>query len=98
MLRCWRMRAFTVVVAVVALLCAPSAAEETVTLRFATLAPEGTAWAREFLAAARDTELFSDGELKIRWVFGGIAGDENMVPMRMRRGQIDGEAASITCA
>ena len=43
------------------LLAADRAAAEPVTLRFATIAPEGTGWAREFKAFARDAEAFSDG-------------------------------------
>jgi TRAP-type C4-dicarboxylate transport system substrate-binding protein len=73
------------------------AAAEPVTLRFATVAPEGTGWAREFKAFARDAETFSDGNLRIKWYFGGIAGDETIVPERIRRGQLDAEAAAASC-
>ena len=72
-------------------------AAEPVTLRFATVAPEGTGWAREFKAFARDAEVLSDGNLRIKWYFGGIAGDESLVPERIRRGQLDAEAAAASC-
>jgi TRAP-type C4-dicarboxylate transport system substrate-binding protein len=83
---------------VASLLIESLAAADPVTLRFASVAPEGSAWARAFLAFARDAEILSRGQLKVRWVLGGVAGDETVVPERMRRGQLDGEAAAITCA
>jgi TRAP-type C4-dicarboxylate transport system substrate-binding protein len=83
--------------AALVLLTAHRAAAEPVTLRFATVAPEGTGWAREFRAFARDVEAFSDGQVRVKWYFGGIAGDESLVPERIKRGQIDGEAAAVTC-
>ena len=64
------------------------------TLRFASVAPEGTGWAREFKAFARDAEAFSNGQVRVKWYFGGIAGDESVVPERIKRGQLDGEAAA----
>jgi len=79
------------------LLPAGRAAAEPVTLRFATVAPEGTGWAREFKAFARDVEAFSDRQLRIKWYFSGIAGDESAVPERIKRGQIDAEAAAVSC-
>ena len=79
-------------------LFAVRAAAEPVTLRFATIAPEGTGWAREFKAFARDAEAFSNGQLHMKWYFSGIAGDESVVPERIRRGLLDAEAASVSCA
>jgi TRAP-type C4-dicarboxylate transport system substrate-binding protein len=76
----------------------PRASADPVTLRFASVAPEGSAWARVFQSASRDIEILSQGDLNLRWVLGGIAGDETMVRERMRRGQLDGEAAGISCA
>ena len=76
----------------------PAAAADPVTLRFATLAPDGTSWARELKAAARDLEAQTHGQVKMKWYFGGIAGDESAIPDRIRRGQLEGEAAGITCS
>src|SRR6476619_6479622 len=91
-----RLSAFVVVAA---LACAtPSHAAEPIVLRCATTAPDGTAWARELKAAARDVELQTHGQVKWKWYFGGIAGDETAVPERIRRGQLEGEAAGISCA
>jgi TRAP-type C4-dicarboxylate transport system substrate-binding protein len=62
-------------------------------LRMATMAPAGTAWARELNAFARDIEEQSHGSARIKWYFGGIAGDEMQMGERLRRGQLDGVAS-----
>jgi TRAP-type C4-dicarboxylate transport system substrate-binding protein len=72
-------------------------AADPVVLRFATVVPDGTAWARELKAAARDVELQTNGQVRWKWYFGGIAGDESVVPERIRRGQLEGEAAGVSC-
>ncbi|MFI5288863.1 MAG: TRAP transporter substrate-binding protein DctP [Polyangia bacterium] len=68
-------------------------ADRSVTLRLATIAPEGTAWARELRAFARETERSTEGAVKIKWYFGAIAGDELQMGDRIRRGQLDGAAS-----
>jgi TRAP-type C4-dicarboxylate transport system substrate-binding protein len=60
------------------------------TLRLATPAPEGTAWAREISAFARDVESTTSGAVKVKVVWGGIAGDDMQVAARVERGQLDG--------
>lgn len=62
-------------------------------LKLASAVPEGTAWAREGHAFARDVELATHGRLRIKWYLGGIAGDELEVGDRIRRGQLDGAAS-----
>jgi TRAP-type transport system periplasmic protein len=76
-------------IAVAVLLLAGSARAERV-LRIATIAPEGTAWARELRAFARDVSTQTAGRLGIKWVLGGIAGDDVQVNQRVQRGQLDG--------
>src|SRR5690349_1832430 len=81
-----------------AVLCPAAAhANEPIVLRFATLVPDGTAWARELKAAAREVESQTQGQVRWKWYFGGIAGDERVVPERIRRGQLEGEAAGVSC-
>ncbi|HEX6836281.1 MAG TPA: TRAP transporter substrate-binding protein DctP [Polyangia bacterium] len=87
-------------VAIAALVVASAGARaraEPVAVRMASMAPDGTAWARELKAYARDVETATDGELRIKLYLGGIAGDEAAVPERMRKGQLDGEMAAVTC-
>ncbi len=85
-----------ILVAVVLLLAGAARAEPRV-LRMATIAPEGTSWARELKAYARDIEALTNGELKMKWYLGGIAGDELTAVERIRKGQLDGEAGAIFC-
>jgi TRAP-type C4-dicarboxylate transport system substrate-binding protein len=73
-----------------ALLFAAAPAEAQVVLRLASSVPEGTAWAREGMAFARDVEALTHGEVRIKWYLGGIAGDELQVGERIRRDQLDG--------
>ncbi|MFI5288646.1 MAG: TRAP transporter substrate-binding protein DctP [Polyangia bacterium] len=71
----------------------PPARAEPVVLKLASAVPEGTAWAREGKAFARDVELTTHGNVRIKWYLGGIAGDEIEVGDRIRRGQLDGAAS-----
>jgi TRAP-type C4-dicarboxylate transport system substrate-binding protein len=73
------------------------AGADPVVLRLAAIAPEGTSWAREVRAFARDVETSTEGAVRIKWYLGGIAGDEVASIERTRRGQLDGGAVSITC-
>lgn len=68
---------------------ASTAAAEPITLRFATAAPDGTAWARLFRAMGRDIEAESNGAVTTKWYFGGIAGNELQMLERMRKNQLD---------
>ena len=74
--------------ALVCALVAPAAAEP-VTLRFATAAPDGTAWARLFRTMGRELEADSHGGIVTKWYFGGIAGNETQMLDRMKRNQLD---------
>ncbi|HEY2745115.1 MAG TPA: TRAP transporter substrate-binding protein DctP, partial [Polyangia bacterium] len=64
-------------------------AAEPVVLRFATEAPDGTAWARLFRAMGRDIESGTNGAVTTKWYVGGIAGDELQTFERLKRGQLD---------
>jgi TRAP-type C4-dicarboxylate transport system substrate-binding protein len=64
-------------------------------LRMGTLVPDGTAWARELKAFAREVE---DGaHVRVKFYWGGIAGDEREIVARIRRGQLDGAAGAAMC-
>jgi TRAP-type C4-dicarboxylate transport system substrate-binding protein len=88
------MHARTIALCAAALALAPAAARaEPHVLRLATAAPDGTAWAREFKAFARELAARTHGEVQLKWYFGSIAGDELQVGERIRRGQLDGVAS-----
>jgi TRAP-type transport system periplasmic protein len=80
-------------------LVAPSLrAEPQMRLRFATIAPDGTGWAREVKAFAREIETESNGRVGLHVYLGGIAGDDVEMGRRMRKDQLDGAlSAGILC-
>jgi TRAP-type C4-dicarboxylate transport system substrate-binding protein len=63
-------------------------------IKIGTIAPDGTYYARELRAFARDIEGESDGVVKVKIFFGAIAGDEDQMGERVRRGQLDGVASA----
>jgi TRAP-type C4-dicarboxylate transport system substrate-binding protein len=73
-----------------ALTFVPSLALAAPTIRIATLAPDGTAWARELRSWAKSVEHDAEGALEIKLLFGGLAGDEPEALERIHRGQVDG--------
>jgi TRAP-type C4-dicarboxylate transport system substrate-binding protein len=87
------MRRALVVALAVSLLPSTAARADEVTLRMGTMAPDGTAWARELNAFARDVDQRTHGQVHIKWYFGGITGDEPGMGERVRRGQLDGAAS-----
>jgi TRAP-type C4-dicarboxylate transport system substrate-binding protein len=62
-------------------------------LRLATVAPDGTHWARELRALAREVSDATHGDVEIKWYFGGIAGNEDELRARVAREQLDGIAS-----
>ena len=68
-----------------------------VRLRFATVVPDGTGWAREIHAMQRQVAAETGGTLEIKWYFGGIAGGEMESIARIRRGQLEGTLGSAFC-
>ena len=76
-------------------LCLPAAAAEArVNLRLATVAPRGSAWHlildKMVAAIGRET----GGEVRIRIIAGGAAGDEDAMLSKMRQGQVQIAAVS----
>src|SRR5437870_3661048 len=70
---------------------------EPVVLRLGTVAPDGTAWARELRSFGRDVESGTHGAVRVKFYFGSIAGDEIAALDRIRRGQLDGMASGVAC-
>jgi TRAP-type C4-dicarboxylate transport system substrate-binding protein len=63
-------------------------------IRFATVAPEGSAWMNHMKALDRTIREKSGGQLGFRIYPGGVAGDELDVLRKIRIGQIHGAAFS----
>jgi TRAP-type C4-dicarboxylate transport system substrate-binding protein len=79
--------------AFVGALASPARAEEHM-LKFATLAPEGSAWMTLLHGWAKSLEEHSAGRLKVKFYPGGVAGDERDAVRKMRLGQINGAAVT----
>jgi TRAP-type C4-dicarboxylate transport system substrate-binding protein len=93
-------RGLVLTFALVCLICPPArAADEqpAVVLRMAAIAPEGTGWARELKALAREVDTGTRGAVHMKWYLGGIAGDEATAIDRIHRGQLDGAAGALFC-
>jgi TRAP-type C4-dicarboxylate transport system substrate-binding protein len=82
----------------VVLLVAASAAAEPVRLRMAAAIPDGTSYAREMTIFSREVAEATAGNVQVKWYFGGIAGDDVEVLDRIKRGQLDGAASSLSCS
>jgi TRAP-type C4-dicarboxylate transport system substrate-binding protein len=77
----------------VAVAIAGGAAADPVTLRLASVAPDGSEWARLMRSFAREVNAATEGDVQIRWYFSGIAGGEQEMIDRIHRGQLDGAAS-----
>jgi TRAP-type C4-dicarboxylate transport system substrate-binding protein len=71
----------------------PAVADPARVLRIATSAPDGTTYSRELKAFGREIEAATHGAITVRWIFGGLAGDELQAGERMTRNQLDGIAS-----
>ncbi len=81
--------------AVFTLLVCSSALAETVVVKFATVAPKGSAWDLSIREIDEAWRAASGGTVRLR-IFMGTLGDESDILRRMRIGQID--AALVTMA
>jgi TRAP-type C4-dicarboxylate transport system substrate-binding protein len=78
-----------------AVLSAPGAAMSApMSVKMATLAPEGSSWFRVLQEMGEEWKKASDGAVTLRIYPGGVAGDEDAMIRKMRVGQI--QAAAIT--
>jgi len=69
------------------------AAADPVVLRMASVAPSGSPWARELANFGRQVEAGTAGEVRVRWYFNAVAGDEEEEWRRLQSGQLDGAAS-----
>lgn len=60
-----------------------------ITLKYATLAPENTIWAKVIKKCVDEISAKTNGEVKVRVFYGGIAGDEPSVMRKLKTGTID---------
>jgi TRAP-type C4-dicarboxylate transport system substrate-binding protein len=72
--------------------CPARAQTKTKTLKIATLAPEGTTWTNGLKALASMVAQGMDGQIRIKIVANGIAGDEPQMIEKVQNGQLSGAA------
>jgi len=70
------------------------AAESSVTIKLATLAPEGSSWIKTFNALNSEVMKKTENKVQFRIYPGGVLGDETDMLRKMKIGQI--QAASLT--
>jgi TRAP-type C4-dicarboxylate transport system substrate-binding protein len=73
------------------LLAMPASA---ITLKIATLAPDGTQWMTTFRQAAEEIKRETGGRVQLRYYPGGVMGDDKSVLRKIRIGQLHGGALS----
>ncbi len=69
-------------------------AQQTITLRIATLAPRGSSWMRVFNAWNASLRQETGNRLQLRFYDGGSQGDERDFVRKMGSGQLDGAAVT----
>jgi TRAP-type C4-dicarboxylate transport system substrate-binding protein len=75
-----------------------SAHGEPIVLRFGTVAPDGTEWARIAKQTGADLAAATRSTVVTKWYFGGIAGNELQMLERVRKDQLDGiVSAGMLC-
>ena len=62
------------------------------TLKIATLAPDGSSWMQAMRDGAAEVDRLTEGRVKLRFYPGGVMGNENSVLRKIRVGQLQGGA------
>ncbi len=90
------MKIAVISLAALAAMCiaSPPAVADAVTVKIATLAPEGSPWHHALVDLADTWKRLSGGKIEMRIYPGGVAGDEPDVVRKMRIGQLQAAALS----
>ena len=70
------------------------AGDAEITLKFATVAPEGTPWSKHTSRLKKRVKEGTDGRVRVKVYTGGALGDENSTVSRCRKGGIAGWAGT----
>lgn len=60
-----------------------------ITFRYATIAPQGSIWAKNAQAMKKDIEKSTNGRVRLQIFYGGVAGEETTVLKKLRAGLVD---------
>jgi TRAP-type C4-dicarboxylate transport system substrate-binding protein len=74
--------------ALLTLLALPLHAQEVKTIKFATLAPDGSTWMNVMRDLDKDVQAKTGGQVKFKFYPGSVAGDETDVVKKIRIGQL----------
>jgi TRAP-type C4-dicarboxylate transport system substrate-binding protein len=74
------------------LLIATSSIANALTLKVATLAPDGTSWMKHMRKGAMEIDKLTDGRVHIKFYPGGVMGNSSTMLKKMRVGQLHGGA------
>jgi TRAP-type C4-dicarboxylate transport system substrate-binding protein len=80
----------TIFIALITL--ATASAHAAVTLKIATIAPEGTTWMNEMRSGAKEIARQTEGRVKLKFYPGGVMGNDKSVMKKIRLGQLHGGA------
>jgi TRAP-type C4-dicarboxylate transport system substrate-binding protein len=83
---------FSIIMGAIVLFCllaVENSFAKTVRIKFASLAPEGTAWARILEEGAKEVKKETAERVKIRYYLGGKKGEEVEMMQKMKIGEID---------
>jgi TRAP-type C4-dicarboxylate transport system substrate-binding protein len=85
-------KAFFLGVLAAALLAPAAASADPIEVKIASLAPDGSAWAKIMQEGGRKMSDRTGGRVTVKFFFSGSQGDERDVVRKMKLGQIDGAA------
>ena len=68
------------------------AAEAAITIKIATMAPEGSTWDKALRNMAAEWAVITKGEVKVKIYSGGVAGNETVMLRKIRIDQLHGAA------
>ncbi len=76
------------------MLSAASSSAQTLVIKLATLAPEGSSWITTFNSIDKEVQEKTDRQVRFKFYPGGVLGDEKDMLRKMHIGQIQGAALS----
>jgi len=76
-------------------LLSPATYVHAVTIKIATLSPEGTFWMKQMRAGAKEIKQKTQGRVKFKFYPGGVMGNDESVLRKIRVGQLQGGAITI---
>jgi TRAP-type transport system periplasmic protein len=81
----------------IALAVSPNAgAQETITIRLATIAPRGSGFAEPYERWGTEIAEMTNGRVRLRIFAGGVAGDDRQMVQKLESGQLDAASLSAT--